>query len=124
MGLCQNFLGAMGFHCGLILCIVDQNSYLFRDQRPVLSFTIDAPLWRRLIIYHSISKLVMESHFYELSQHMATRHEASQKLELHDSSIADKFWHNLNHFKYSFLQITLSISIIKTITFGTMELKC
>ena len=74
--------------------------------------------WRRSIIYHSISKSVMVLQLRELSQHIATRRKASLGLELHDFSIMNKFWHNLNHFKYSFTQLTLSIGVIKSIKFS------
>ena len=94
--------------------------YFELSDRCFLFSTYTLP-WRRPIIYNSISKSVTVSQLRQLSQHIATGHKASKELKSHDFVIANKFWPNLNHFKYSFLQIIRSIGVIKRIKFAIVS---
>ena len=103
IGLCQNLLGAIGFPLWLNFAHYGSKGCPFRAQRWVLKFSTYTLLRRRSINFNSNSKLAMKSHLYELSQHIETVHETNDKLNLHDFSIAGKFWHNLDRLKHSFL---------------------
>ena len=106
-----------GFRRGLILCTMDQEWLSISSSAiNVLIYDIHTSL-EKVNRLHSISNSMTVSQLPELSKDLAPGHEANLELEFHDFSIVNKFWHNLNYFKYPFLQI-LSIGVIKTIKFS------